>query len=249
MQGDIVRDHVFCQHSLCRNATIKTFHHYRVTYRLVSSLFHDALSVTRLYCVDDMVISEWWWSEKNLVGSGCGLISGTITAFAWRDWGKPRNTSIGDRDRDFNLGPPEYEAGVLTTRRRRSVRVGLRYCRRSTSVVDFVEEFPSYCFITEWSVKGETVMKIERRRKDCWTNLKLVFPPFLAAAPFLYWTLFLGEKELPLLTTVRAYLRCRDKQGPLFPKVQCSNQDRTLQHSPCYPAAEYQILKQNTFEG
>jgi hypothetical protein len=38
------------------------------------SLFHDALSVTTLYNINDMVISEWWRMGKDLVGSGHGLI-------------------------------------------------------------------------------------------------------------------------------------------------------------------------------
>jgi hypothetical protein len=40
---------------------------------MIGSLFYDALSETRLYSVDYMVISEWWWMGKNLV-SGRGLI-------------------------------------------------------------------------------------------------------------------------------------------------------------------------------
>jgi hypothetical protein len=38
----------------------------------VGSLFNDAFSVTRLYSV---MISEWWGTGKDLVGSGRGLIS------------------------------------------------------------------------------------------------------------------------------------------------------------------------------
>jgi hypothetical protein len=77
---------------------------------------------------------------------------------------KPRKTSIrivGVRGRDLNTGYARYEAGVLTTRPRRSVSIGLRYCRCCT-VVDLVEEeFTSYCFITIRPGKGETVMKID----------------------------------------------------------------------------------------
>jgi hypothetical protein len=32
-----------------------------------------------------LMISEWWWMGKDLVGSGCGLIQGTMLAFVWRD--------------------------------------------------------------------------------------------------------------------------------------------------------------------
>jgi hypothetical protein len=41
---------------------------------LVGSLFYDVFSVTRVYSVNDWVISEWWWFGKDLVGSGRGLI-------------------------------------------------------------------------------------------------------------------------------------------------------------------------------
>jgi hypothetical protein len=37
-------------------------------------LFYDASSITRLYIVDDMVISEWWWIVNDFVESGRGLI-------------------------------------------------------------------------------------------------------------------------------------------------------------------------------
>jgi hypothetical protein len=39
----------------------------------VGSLFYDAFSVTRLYSVNDRVISKWWWTGKDLVESGHGL--------------------------------------------------------------------------------------------------------------------------------------------------------------------------------
>jgi hypothetical protein len=42
---------------------------------------------------NESVISEWWIG-KDLEGSGCDLIFGTITALACRDWEKPRNTSV-----------------------------------------------------------------------------------------------------------------------------------------------------------
>jgi hypothetical protein len=40
----------------------------------VSSLFYDALSVTRLYSVNDRAISKWWLLVKYLVRSGHSLI-------------------------------------------------------------------------------------------------------------------------------------------------------------------------------
>jgi hypothetical protein len=90
---------------------------------LVGSLFNDAFSVTRLYTADDMMTCEWWIG-KDLIGSGRGLIVMYYPAFAWRDWGNPRETSIriaGRRGRDWTRGPPKYEAIVLTTRPRHSV--------------------------------------------------------------------------------------------------------------------------------
>jgi hypothetical protein len=57
---------------------------------LFGSLFYDAFSVTRVYSVDDTVISEWWLMGKDLVGSGRGLICGIMPAFASMNWVKPR---------------------------------------------------------------------------------------------------------------------------------------------------------------
>jgi hypothetical protein len=99
-----VRDHVL--------------HPYKTTGRIiVSSLFYDALSVTRLYSVDDRVKSEWWWIGKDLVGSFRGLVLRYYHGIHWREWGKSWKTSIriaGHRSRDLKSGPPEYYAGVLT---------------------------------------------------------------------------------------------------------------------------------------
>jgi hypothetical protein len=85
---------------------------------LVRSLFNDALSVTRLYSVDDSMISEWWLIDKYLVGSGRSIILSTILAFACRDWEKSQNFN---HDR-WSLPPSieseasDYEAGMITTR-------------------------------------------------------------------------------------------------------------------------------------
>jgi hypothetical protein len=60
-----------------------------------------------------LVIREWWRMGKDLLGSGRGLIWGTIPAFAWWDWRKPRKTSVsiaGRQGRDLKAGPTEYEA-------------------------------------------------------------------------------------------------------------------------------------------
>jgi hypothetical protein len=50
---------------------------------------NDAFLVTRIYSVDNMVVSEWWWIEKDLVGSFHGLIFDTIPEFAGNNWEKP----------------------------------------------------------------------------------------------------------------------------------------------------------------
>jgi hypothetical protein len=47
-----------------------------------------------------------------------GLTYGSLPEFSWRDGEKSRRTSVS---RDLNPGPREHEAGVLTTRLRRSV--------------------------------------------------------------------------------------------------------------------------------
>jgi hypothetical protein len=61
---------------------------------------------------------------KDVEGSVRGILSGTIPAFACRDRGKPSNPRHDSRSpgRVSNTGHPEYEAEVLTTRPRRSVR-------------------------------------------------------------------------------------------------------------------------------
>jgi hypothetical protein len=33
-------------------------------------------------------------NEKDVEGSGCDVMYGTIPAFAWRDWGKARSSSV-----------------------------------------------------------------------------------------------------------------------------------------------------------
>jgi hypothetical protein len=40
-----------------------------------------------------MVIGEWWF-EKDVEGRSSGLIYGIISTFDWRDWEKPRKTSV-----------------------------------------------------------------------------------------------------------------------------------------------------------
>jgi hypothetical protein len=90
----------------------------------VGSFFYGAFSVTRLCSVNDRVISEWWWIGKDLVGSDRSLILRYYPGI--RLEGLRKTTKILNQDslspgRDLNPGPPEYEAGVLTTRPWRSV--------------------------------------------------------------------------------------------------------------------------------
>jgi hypothetical protein len=79
-------------------------------------------SVAHYIASNDKMTNEYWIG-KDFEGSDRGLNWGTIPAFAWRVWGKPRNISADIRSlgRYLNPGPPEFEAGVLTARPPRSV--------------------------------------------------------------------------------------------------------------------------------
>jgi hypothetical protein len=81
----------------------------------IYSLFNDAFSISDNIASNERMIV--FWIGKDVEGSGNGLIQDTILAFACRDWGKHENLSQDSRSlgRDLNPGPPEYEAGVLTT--------------------------------------------------------------------------------------------------------------------------------------
>jgi hypothetical protein len=125
-------------------------------------VYFTTFSVTRPYSVDDMVISEWRWMEKNLVGSGGILIQGTMPKFAWRDWGKSKTSnSIGcRRDWDLNPGSPEYKAGVLTTRQlcsmiaHRSHGGKTRYCQYNV-VVKWLTILPCFWEVQDWNLDLE----------------------------------------------------------------------------------------------
>jgi hypothetical protein len=56
--------------------------------------FKDAFSITRLYIVDDRVVSEWW-TGKDLLGIGRGLILRSYPGIHWRNWGKQGNPKSG----------------------------------------------------------------------------------------------------------------------------------------------------------
>jgi hypothetical protein len=40
---------------------------------------------------NERMIGEWW-IEKNVEGSGCGVIYGAVSEFARKGWGEPRKT-------------------------------------------------------------------------------------------------------------------------------------------------------------
>jgi hypothetical protein len=42
---------------------------------------------------NETLINEWW-TEKNIAGNDCELLQGTILAFSYCYWGKPRRTSV-----------------------------------------------------------------------------------------------------------------------------------------------------------
>jgi hypothetical protein len=70
-------------------------------------LFYDSGSRS-----DNSIAYHEKWIEKEMLWNCRGLVQGTISAFAWRDCGKPQNTSAtiaGLRFRDFKPVPPKYE--------------------------------------------------------------------------------------------------------------------------------------------
>jgi hypothetical protein len=56
-------------------------------------LYIDAASSAHYIASNDRMISEW--IGKDVEGTGRGLIKGTIPAFGWSDWGRPRETQSG----------------------------------------------------------------------------------------------------------------------------------------------------------
>jgi hypothetical protein len=70
------------------------------------------------------MVSEWWWIRQDLVGSGRGLILRYYPGIRLEGLRKTTKKWVrlaGRRSRKCNPVPPEYEAGVLTTRPLRSV--------------------------------------------------------------------------------------------------------------------------------
>jgi hypothetical protein len=72
--------------------------------------------------------SPEWRGDKWIMNcKGCGRRRSLpcfnyYPSIAWRHWEQPRKSQDSrSPSRDLNPGPPEYEAGVLTTRPRRSV--------------------------------------------------------------------------------------------------------------------------------
>jgi hypothetical protein len=54
--------------------------------------------------------------------------------------------------RYLNTGPPEYEAGVLTTRPRRSVWPHLSVCAARTSILEYCVGFPRNMLLENWDI-------------------------------------------------------------------------------------------------
>jgi hypothetical protein len=82
--------------------------------------FTTPFSVTRLYSVDDRKTSEWCWIGKDLVGNSRGLM---LMYYLWGAEEDCENLNQVSRSPGpiLNPRPPEYKAGVLTTRPRSSV--------------------------------------------------------------------------------------------------------------------------------
>jgi hypothetical protein len=86
------------------------------------------------------VISEWWIG-KNVKGSGRGLIRYHPSIFleVLSKTTKTLSQDSRSSDRELNPGPPEYEAAMITTRPRRSVKGygRRRSCHMSRSRVKY----------------------------------------------------------------------------------------------------------------
>jgi hypothetical protein len=80
-----------------------------------------------------MVIGERWIG-KDKEESGRGLIQGTIPVLSGGTEQNRLSQDSRSPGRDLNTGRPEYEAGVLTTRPRRSVRRILLHGVRNNTV-------------------------------------------------------------------------------------------------------------------
>jgi hypothetical protein len=75
---------------------------------------------------------------------GHGLIYCIIMTSACRDQGNPRkNLVIQSAGRNFKRGPPEYEAGILTTRPQYSV-VSLLVASRSAHIGSLFSDYMTF---------------------------------------------------------------------------------------------------------
>jgi hypothetical protein len=93
---------------------------------LICTLFYDALQWLTTVTSNNKVISEWWIG-KDLEGSGRDLICRNCPGIRLEGLRKTaKNLSQDSQSSSWylNPGPPEYKAGVLTIRSRRSVRGG-----------------------------------------------------------------------------------------------------------------------------
>jgi hypothetical protein len=76
---------------------------YAVLCLLVSAVYVTTTSVTQIIYHRWLDSSEWWIGE-NMEGSGSGLIWGTVSEFAWSDWGKQRKPQSG-----WSVSSPTFE--------------------------------------------------------------------------------------------------------------------------------------------
>jgi hypothetical protein len=115
-----------CQVVLCNDVALRgTTRFFYVFIVYLTTLF----LLLRLYSVEWKVIREWW-TGKDLEECGRGLILRYCLGICLEGLRKATKNLSKDTlspGRDLNPELPEYEAGVLTTRQRRSVH-GLYVC-------------------------------------------------------------------------------------------------------------------------
>jgi hypothetical protein len=113
-------------HHTC-HSTVYTTHHtsYIVICLFTCNLFYDIFPVTEYIASKERLITQWWMGNY-LDGSGRGLILRYYSGIRLEKlWNTTKTISQDNRSpgRDLKSGPPEYKAGLLTIRRRRSVHI------------------------------------------------------------------------------------------------------------------------------
>jgi uncharacterized protein YbbK (DUF523 family) len=91
-------------------------------YLFIYSSFYDAFTVT--HTIQRRM--KWWQvnDELHRMWKEVVVASFKYYPYIWINWEKPKNIDQDNRlpGRDFNMKPPEYEAGMLTTRPRCAVK-------------------------------------------------------------------------------------------------------------------------------